>query len=164
MEDRQVQDSRSPLYLDRNLHVVFSITLMAVMGVIILFRLWVDWLASKFQGIETAFRPHLPGLISLGLSTTLFGTPYGYPAQSIHDSKPGYATKESRIAGARIVGILFLLLPFRLLPFYTTPVRGLPGGSAAGSFLGPFPRFLLPHTGSPQPPSEARLIDLRPPP
>lgn len=86
--------------------------LMAVMGIIILFRLWIDVLASKFQGIETAFRPHLSGIISLGLSTMLFGTPYGYPAQSIHDSKPEYGSKEARIAGARIVGILFLLLPF----------------------------------------------------
>lgn len=33
MEDPQLRDSGSPLYLDRNLHVVFSITLMAVMGV-----------------------------------------------------------------------------------------------------------------------------------
>lgn len=86
--------------------------LLAVMGIIILFRLWVDWLASRAQGIETAFRPHLSGVISLGLTTMLFGTPYGYPAQSIHDSRPQYMTKESRIAGARIMGVLVLLVPF----------------------------------------------------
>jgi len=86
--------------------------LLAVMGVILLFRLWVDWLASKAQGIESAFRPHFGGLVSLCFSTTLFGTPYGYPAQSIRDSQPGHGLKEARIAGARIIGLLVLLLPF----------------------------------------------------
>ena len=97
--------------------------LLAVMGIIILFRLCVDKLASRAQGIETAFRPHLSGIVSLGLSTTLFGTPYGYPAQSIHDSQPGHGLKEARIAGARIIGLLVLLLPFWLAWNYLEEYR-----------------------------------------
>ena len=97
--------------------------LLAVMGVIILFRLWVDKLASRVQGIETAFRPSLSGIVSLGLSTTLFGTPYGYPAQSIHESQPGHDLKEARIAGARIIGLLVLLLPFWLAWNYLEEYR-----------------------------------------
>ena len=107
--DSVVLSARSTFFGDLAVMLPY---LMAVMGAIILFRLWVDWLASKAQGIETAFRPHVSGIISLALSTMFFGTPYGYPAQSIHDSQTGYGLKEARIAAARIIGLLALLLPF----------------------------------------------------
>jgi len=87
---------------------------------IVLTRLLIDMLSSRSMGIKTAFRIQLSGLVSLGLTSSLLGIPFGYPGQSLHvESEPmsgeERTRREAKIAMARILAVMGLLLPFGLL-------------------------------------------------
>ena len=108
----------------------FATDLMAMMlvvtgivGLIVAFRAGLDHYAARAQGIRSVYRLQLSGLAALGLTTALFGTPFGYPAQSLHESAPGSQKREARIAKARIFGLLGLALPFWAAWYYLPEMR-----------------------------------------
>ena len=91
-------------------HMVFFLGL--VMAIVIIFRAGVDHMSAKAQGVRSVFKLQAPGAMALGLSTALFGMPFGYPAQSLHEKKAGYELREARIAMSQVMGTLILVLPF----------------------------------------------------
>jgi len=86
-----------------------------VMAIVIIFRAGVDHLAAQAQGVKSVFKLQAPGTAALGLSTALFGMPFGYPAQSVHEKKAGNELREARIAMSQIMGTLVLVLPFWII-------------------------------------------------
>jgi len=95
----------------------------AVMAIVIIFRAGVDHLAAKAQGVKSVFKLQAPGTAALGLSTALFGMPFGYPAQSLHEKRAGNELREARIAMSQIMGTLVLVLPFWILWHFVEVAR-----------------------------------------
>ncbi len=113
-----------------NDYPTFATDLMAMMlvvtgvvGLIVAFRAGLDHYAARAQGIRSVYRLQLSGVAALGLTTAFFGTPFGYPAQSLHESTPGSAKREARIAKARIFGLLGLALPSWAAWYYLPEMR-----------------------------------------